>query len=114
MKISLTPESISVYGLRGEKFEAKRNEITGVSVLADQPASGVLESLRRYFTGKLSASKLRAIIVWADERAVTLDAYYDKGFKDAVDWFDKNGWAIASAADAAEKTPLVRVQVNRQ
>ena len=57
--------------------------------------------------------KLRALIVWAGDRAVTLDANHDKPFDSAVSWLKRHGWDIESATASAIKTPFVRVTVSK-
>ncbi|MFN7184178.1 MAG: hypothetical protein ACK4MZ_08355 [Thermomonas haemolytica] len=114
MKISLTDEGILVGNWRGEKFRAKPHEITEVRVMADKAIPESMSArLKHYLGGVASKNKLRAIIVWAGENAVTLDGYYDDGFERAVEWLDRNGWDMQTAVTTAERTPLVRVTVNR-
>ena len=58
--------------------------------------------------------KLRAVMIWAGDREITIDAYHDDQFGPAVDWLERHGWNIDLAVRRAIDTPLVRVTVDRR
>jgi hypothetical protein len=114
MKIELLGDSIVVSGWRGRKFRVYAHDVTEVSVMADKIIPDTMwERLRNYLSGDEPAQVLRAIIMRADERAVTLDAYYDDGFGAAGEWFNENGWDMRAAIAEAVEVPLVRIRVQR-
>ena len=114
MKITTSDDTIAVNSWLGIMFEAKAVEITDVRLMADK-------SVPDSFLGRLGLAlgrarpemKLRALMVWAGDRAVTLDAYHDKQFDSAVNWLKRHGWDIEAATASAIETPFVRVTVNR-
>jgi hypothetical protein len=114
MKIVTSDEIISVESARENKFRATVAEITEVRVMADKAIPKTLRArFSHYFRGSTSEIGLRAIIVWAGDRSVTLDAYYDERFDAAVEWFSRHGWDMQRAVTIAVLTPLVRVNVQR-
>ena len=115
MKITTSDEAIAVDSWLGSKFQAKAPEITGVRLMADRavPAS-ILGRLRLAFGRVQPEMKLRAVMVWAGDRAITLDAYHDEHFDSAVSWLKQHGWDIESGVLSALKTPLVRVDVGKR
>lgn len=115
MKIILTNESIVADRWYGSRFSAKPQEITEVRVMADEATpKNIWDRLKRSFGGAKLGNTPRAIIIWAGEKAVSLDAYYDDGFDAAVEWFSRNGWDMKAAIESAIRTPLVRVIANRR
>ncbi len=115
MKISITNESISVGSDREPKFRATVRDITEVRVMADKAVPKTLIGrFKHYVGGATPEIKLRSIMIWAGEKAVTLDAYYDEPFEAAFEWFSRHGWNMQSAVANAVKTPLVRVTVERR
>jgi hypothetical protein len=114
MKIATSDEAIAVDSWLGNKFQAEAAEITDVRLMADK---AVPDS----FVGRLSLAlgraqpemKLRALMIWAGDRAVTLDAYHDKQFDLAVNWLKRHGWDVDSATVRAIETPMVRVTVSK-
>jgi hypothetical protein len=57
---------------------------------------------------------LRAAIVWTADKGIALDSYKDKGFDDALAWFDAKGWNVSDGKTKAFETPLVRQTVPRK
>jgi hypothetical protein len=114
MKIVTSDGSISVESLRESKFRATVSDITEVRVMADKAVPKTLRGRFSHFFGSSAPEmKLRAIMIWAGDRSVTLDAYHDEQFDEAVEWFNRHGWDMQQAVASAVLTPLVRVTVNR-
>ncbi len=114
MKIVTSDEIISVENVRENKFRAAAPEITEVRVMADKAVPKTLRGrFSHYFGSSAPEIKLRAIMVWAGDRSVTLDAYHDEQFNEAIEWFSRHGWDMQRAVASAVLTPLVRVTVNR-
>jgi hypothetical protein len=114
MKITASDETITVDGWLRNKFQARAREITDVRVMADKAVpAGYWDRLKRALGRARPEMTLRAVIVWAGDRAITLDACHDKGFDSAVAWLKRQGWDIESGVANAIKTPFVRVPVNR-
>jgi hypothetical protein len=114
MKIAISNETITVYGWLRRPFRAEAQEVTDVRVIADRAVPNDLWSrLKLSFGGMKSENKLRAIVVVAGDRAVTLDVYHDNQFEAAVRWLSRHGWDLESAISEAIRTPLVRVPVDK-
>jgi len=115
MKITTSDESITVDSWLGKKFQANAAEITDVRVMADKAVPDSFLARLALALGRTQPEmKLRALIVWAGDRAITLDAYYDGKFDSAVRWLKSHGWDIESATVRAINTPFVRVTVTKQ
>jgi len=114
MKITTSDEAIAVDSWLGNKFQAKAVEITDVRLMADKAVPDSFVGRLGLALGRAQPEmKLRALMVWAGDRAVTLDAYHDKQFDLAVSWLKRHGWDIESATASAIETPFVRVTVSK-
>jgi hypothetical protein len=114
MKIILSGETIKVEGWLRTRFSASAQEITDVRVMADEAVPKGAWNRMKLSLGRTPPEvKLRAVMVFAGDQAVTLDAYYDDSFESAVDWLSQHGWNVESAILNAIRTPLVRVSVDR-
>ena len=115
MRITTSDETIAVDSWLRNKFRAKAAEITGVRLMADKAVPADFWGRLRLALRRIQPEvKLRAIIVWAGDRAITLDAYHDKHFDSAVDWLKRHGWDIESGILSAVETPFERVTVSKR
>jgi hypothetical protein len=114
MKVTISNEAIAVRSWLRNKFQAMAEEITDVRVMADNVVpKGVWDRLKLGLGRARPEINLRAVIVWAGDKGVSLDVYHDQNFDSAVDWLKEHGWDINAAVASAIKTPYVRVVVSR-
>ena len=115
MKITISDETITVDGWLGTKFRAEAQEITDVRLMADRAVPrGFWNRLKLALGRTPSQMKLRAVMIWVGDRAITLDVYHDSQFDSAVSWLKEHGWDVESGIASAIKTPLVRVSVGKR
>lgn len=76
--------------------------------------SSLVGRIRQYVGREVPETKIRAIILSAGGKAITLDSYHDPQIDAAADWLSQYGWDMASAVASALTTPLVRVTVHKR